>query len=167
MKGRRVLQNAGWKDDEKIRLEPFPIDRARAGEFGLDENPLDVEDQLVADLDPEIFGDLLVERDRDGIARMIIDAPDPLAAADFFGVGELLAVGRSIFAFEFPLGSLPLRIEKNLGGAPPFHFGEPHGYDWRFLDDRHARSAHDFGHARSLVRLNVEEENVRLIVRAD
>src|SRR5207237_4973025 len=94
-------------------------------------------------------------------------APDPLAAADFLRVGELLAVGRSVLAFEFPLGSFPLRIEKNLSGAPPLHFREPHGYDWRFLDDRHARGAHNFGHARSLIRLNVEEENIRLIVRAD
>ena len=60
-----------------------------------------------------------------------------------------------------------MRIEKQFARPPVLHFGETHRDDRRFLDHRHPGSANDFGNARSLIRLNVEEENVRLIVRSN
>ncbi len=64
-------------------------------------------------------------------------------------------------------GIFRLRIGKNVRRFAAFDFCEPHRHDGRFLNDRHAGRAHDFRDARFLVRLNVEEENVRLILRAD
>src|SRR2546423_13132361 len=98
---------------------------------------------------------------------MIIDPADPLTGADLFRLGEGRAISRAVPSLQFPLGSFSLRIEKNLSRPPALHFREPHRDDRRFLDYRQAGRADDLGHAGLLIRLNIEEENVWLIVRAD
>ena len=72
-----------------------------------------------------------------------------------------------VFPLQFPLGNLSPRISQNIDGLSAFDFRQPHRHDRRFLNDRHALRAHDLGHPCFLVRLNVEEENVRLTLGAD
>jgi hypothetical protein len=167
VKRRRVFQDPGWKDHEKIRLKTFPIDRPGARQLRFDGNPLNIENQFVADVCPKIFGDIRIQRDGNGITGMIIDASHPLAGADLFRVGKLVAVSRSIFALQFPLRCLSVRIQKDLSRPPAFYLSQPHRHDRRLLDHRQARGAHDVGYALLLIRLDIKEKYIRLIIRSD
>ena len=60
-----------------------------------------------------------------------------------------------------------LRIGQNIARLAAFDFGEAHRDDRRFLNDRKSERAHERRHRLFLIRLNIEEENVRLIVAVD
>ena len=74
-------------------MKPLPIDCAQAGDSSFERDALDIEDELVADLRFKIARDFLVERDRNDVARFIIDVPNPFACGDFFRLGKLRAIG--------------------------------------------------------------------------
>ena len=163
----RVLENARGEKHKKVRLKSFPIDGAQAGDRGFDRHALHIEDQLVADFRVEVLRDLAIERNGNGVAGMIIDAPNPAAFGDFLRVRQLLPVGAPVLPLEFPLRNFSLRVGEDVHRFPSFDFRQPHRHDGRFLNDRHSSRSHDFRDASFLIRLNVEEENVRLVLRAD
>ena len=156
------------KDDEEVRLKTFPIDLARARDARAQRHALHIEDQFVADLRVKIARDFLVERDRHHVARLVVfHPPNPLPVHDFLRLRKRLAIRAAILALQLPLRNLPLRIGQDVGCFPPLHFRQSHRHDGRFLNHRQSKRAHRLRHARRLVRLNIEEKNVRLIARAD
>ena len=92
---------------------------------------------------------------------------NPLAGGNPFSLAQISAIGRTVFALQLPLRDFLLRILQDVRRFAPLHFHQTHGHDRRFLDDRKLLLPNELRDRLRLVRLDVEEEDVGLIVGVD
>ena len=85
---RRALEGVGREHQHEIDAEALPVDGAHIGDGGRDVAAEHVDDDLVADLEPEPVGDLLFDRDQ---RRTVIVGPPPFALDHLRALGDFAA----------------------------------------------------------------------------
>ncbi|MNQ69091.1 hypothetical protein D3C85_836700 [compost metagenome] len=98
---RQILEGAGLEDHEEVRLEVVPVDLPQAGDFRLAIDPANAENQMVAELDFEAFGDLAFHRHARNIVRRLF--VPPIAGREFVARRQVRGPGQAQVALDRPV----------------------------------------------------------------
>ena len=98
---RRALEGAGREHQHEIDAEPLPVDGAHIADPGRDVAAEHVDDDLVAELELEPVGDLLLDRDQ---RRAVIVCAPPFAFDDLGALGDFAGIGQAAVALQHPFG---------------------------------------------------------------
>src|SRR5205814_9076771 len=98
---RRALEGVRREHQHEVDAEALPVDGAQIADGGRDVPAEYVHDDLVADLDAEPVGDLLLHRDQ--WRSLIVGAP-PLAFDYLRTLGDFTRIGQATIALQHPFG---------------------------------------------------------------
>ena len=98
---RRALEGVGREHQHEIDAEALPVDGAQIADGGRDVAAEHVDDDLVADLELQPVGDLLLHRDQ---RRAVIVGAPPFALDDLRALGDFAGIGQAAVALQHPFG---------------------------------------------------------------
>jgi len=155
-----IFQNAAGENDEEIWLDAFPIDFANTDDAIGHENALDIEDQFVAEIDFEVFGDACLDGDRNEIRVGDFDGPG--AFDELFAGIERIAISGTILAAESPAREIAAGFAEKAADWFALERSEAHGDERDVIEDGKILFAEDLFYRGDLVGLDIEESSVRL-----
>jgi hypothetical protein len=139
------------------------LHRPEAPHAGANRHTLNIEGDLVSNLDLQLFRQSLLDRDRHYLHARTHPAHER-TRNDFLRVGEMPAIGAAIFAPQRPSAPPRRSVAQHIFHGPAFQGADPHGDDGRRLADRRPCSFDQPFHARQLVVLDVEEEQIGPVI---
>ncbi len=98
---RRALEGVGGEHQHEIDAEALPVHRAHVADCGRDVAAEHIDDDLVADLEVEPVGDLLLERHQ---RRAVIIGIPPFALDHLRSLGDFAGIGQAAVALQHPFG---------------------------------------------------------------
>ena len=98
---RRAAKGVGREHQHEIDAEALPVHRAHVADDDGNITAEHVDDHLVADLEAEAVGELLLERD---LRRTAVVGGPPLALDDFGAAGHLPGIRQAAVALQHPFG---------------------------------------------------------------